>query len=94
METKVIESKQGSLSIRDFLRGLAIAVGTAVLGLIAQVVESGSLDFDWKAIGVAALSAAIIYLGKNWLVEPPKTIVISDSNATAKEVTKEVKQVV
>lgn len=94
METKVIESKKGSLSSRDFLRGLGIAVGTAVIGLIVQVLEAGSLDFNWKEIAIAGLSAGAVYVGKNWFLEPPKTIVTTSNNSDLTSVTKDIKDVV
>lgn len=55
------------LNIGDFIRGLIVAVFAAILVPISQTIESGSLTFDWAAMGKMALAAAIAYLGKNLL---------------------------
>lgn len=54
-----------TLNSKDFLKGLVIAVLTAVITIIYTSVQAGSLDFDWKAIGVTALSSALAYIMKN-----------------------------
>ncbi len=60
-----MQSAFGKLNIVDFGKGLFIAVLGAVFTVIYTTVQSGSLTFDWKAIGITALSAALAYLSKN-----------------------------
>lgn len=59
-------SKQFTLNARDFLKGLLLAVISAVLTFITTSINSGSLHFDWKAIGTVAAITAISYLAKNF----------------------------
>lgn len=79
MADKKIESKQFTLQTRDAIKGLVIAVLTAVITVVYTSLEAGSLNFDWKAIGTTALTAALAYIMKNWL-EPTKTITIHDKD--------------
>lgn len=53
------------LNVKDFVKGLIIAVLAAVLQVILDTVSQGTLTFDWAAIGKLALSAAGVYLTKN-----------------------------
>ncbi len=55
----------GKLNLADFGKGLLVAVGSAVFSVIYSTIQAGSLTFDWKAIGITALSAALAYLSKN-----------------------------
>lgn len=79
MADKKIESKQFTLQTRDAIKGLVIAVITAVITVVYTSLEAGNLNFDWKAIGTTALTAALAYIMKNWL-EPTKTITIHDKD--------------
>lgn len=56
-----------TLNKADFIKGLVIAVLTAVITLLYNTVQSGTLAFDWKAISTAAVSAALAYIMKNLL---------------------------
>lgn len=56
-----------TLNKSDFLKGLIIAVITAVITILYNTVQVGSLSFDWKAISTAAASAALAYIMKNLL---------------------------
>jgi len=56
-----------TLNKADFIKGLIIAVLTAVITLLYNTVQTGSLTFDWKAISTAAASAALAYIMKNLL---------------------------
>ena len=56
-----------TLNKADFLKGLIIAVITAVITILYNTVQVGSLAFDWKAISTAAASAALAYIMKNLL---------------------------
>lgn len=60
------------LKTKDFLKGLLISVGTAVLVVIQQSLSAGALTFDWKAIGMAAAGAAVTYLLKNYFTDDVK----------------------
>jgi hypothetical protein len=62
-----------SLNTADFIKGLALTIITAVISIVYQVVQAGSLSFDWKAIGTAALSAGLGYIIKNLLTNSTDT---------------------
>jgi len=61
------KSKFLTLSQRDFLHGLVIAILSAVGTFLATELQSGSnMDVNlWKRCGIAALIGLIAYLGKN-----------------------------
>lgn len=96
MEQKVITSEKYSLAWRDVLKSLVMTVITAVITSVYEAIQKeGDLaNLNYKTIGVTALIAGFGYLIKNGIFEPPKTIVVSGTNAEAKSATKEVKQVV
>lgn len=54
-----------SLDIKDLSKGLVMAVLSSVLTIIYSTVSAGSLSFDWKAIGMTAVTSGIAYLMKN-----------------------------
>jgi uncharacterized membrane protein YvlD (DUF360 family) len=56
-----------SLNSRDFIRGLFMAVVSAIVALLYTSIQAGNFIVDWKAIGMAALSAALAYITKNLL---------------------------
>lgn len=60
------QSNLFSLNTRDAVNSLVMAILTPVVYLIQHTVETGSLTFDWKAIGVAAVAGAVGYLVKNF----------------------------
>lgn len=93
---KVITSKKFSLQWRDVIKSLVLSVISAVFTAIYETIEKdGDLSkLNFKSIGLISLLAAISYLFKNGVLEPPKTIVISPSNEEAKEATKEIKKAV
>ncbi len=52
----------------DFIKGLVVAVLTAVLTAIAQLLQvSGFSSFDWNQILSVAITAGVAYLAKNYL---------------------------
>lgn len=67
-------SAQGSLNVKDLLKGLLMAVISAVLTTVYTSISTGSLDFNWKAIGLVASGTAVSYLLKNWLT-PSQTVI-------------------
>lgn len=56
-----------NLNSTDYLKGLLIAVLSAVVTFLYTCIQAGDLVIDWKAIGMAALSAALAYITKNLL---------------------------
>lgn len=54
-----------NLNSSDFIKGLLMAILSSVITVVYQTVESGSLVFDWKAIGTMALTTALAYIMKN-----------------------------
>lgn len=54
------------LNLNDILKGLLMAVLTPVVVIIQQSLEAGVFVFDWKSIGLAALSGGVAYLVKNF----------------------------
>lgn len=83
-------SQRYTLNVRDLLRGLLLAVISAVLTALLPLLEEGNFDFNWRAIlGVAATTAAS-YLLKNFLerskiviTDPPKEEVKAVKEGTA-----------
>ena len=60
-------SKFFSLNVRDFLKGLLVATGTAFgTGLIA-VLQNGTIpqSGDFRTMGISAAAAGVAYLVKN-----------------------------
>lgn len=56
-----------NLNWRDFLKGLLLAVLSAIVTFIYQVVQAGTA-FDaefFKAVGVVAITTLLAYLSKN-----------------------------
>jgi len=62
-----------SINLRDFAKGITVAIGGAVIATIENTVQSGSLTFNWKQIGLTALAAGLAYLTKNFFT-PAQTI--------------------
>jgi membrane protein implicated in regulation of membrane protease activity len=76
-----------SLSQNDFLKGLLMAVGTPVIAVLLATVQAGSWEFDWNMIGTTAVSALLMYLGKNFFNGP--SLVVQDPS---KNMIKEAKE--
>jgi hypothetical protein len=72
---KTLISKQFTLVTRDFLNGLKLAIGSAIIPIIQQSLAAGELKFNWELIGVTALGAAVAYLAKNYF-EPTKIVTV------------------
>lgn len=56
-------SKLFSLGKNDWVKGLAMAILTAVLTLIYQMLQNGA-HIDWKSVGITAMLSAIAYILK------------------------------
>ncbi len=65
-------SKKYSINWVDAGKGLIVAVGTSVLFFIQDSLDTGTLQFHWKGVGMAAISGAVAYLIKNFFSAPPK----------------------
>ncbi len=77
MQTTTVTSKQFTLNISDVWKGLIVAVLSSVVTIVVNTLNAGSLTFDWKAIGIAALTSGLAYIVKNFLT--PSQIVVKDS---------------
>ncbi len=65
-----MKSKLGRLNLRDFGKGLLVAVLVVVLGSIQQLIKDKGFDItgaEWIALGDVALKATLAYLAKNLL---------------------------
>lgn len=81
-QQNAVSSKQFTLNVSDWWKGLVMAVGAAVFRIVYDVINSGTWVFDWGAIGLAALGAALAYLAKNFF-DKPKVVIL---NPTDKQV--------
>jgi len=57
-----------SLSTKDFLKGLLVAVLSALIAGVLQLLQTGPFVFDWatfQPIVLTAISAGLAYLSKN-----------------------------
>lgn len=71
-----------SLNFQDFIKGLLMAVGGAVMAIVLPSLQNGSLTFDWTTIWHTAIASALAYLGKNLFTAPSKTIQIDPSKTS------------
>ena len=62
-----------ALGVKDFLKGLIMAILTPVFVIAQQSLEAGVLTFDLKVIGIAAAAGALAYITKNFFTAAPKT---------------------
>lgn len=60
-------NKLFELSKSDLVKGLVMAVLTPVVGYVLQILNSGSLELDWKKLGLLAITGLLSYLLKNVL---------------------------
>lgn len=77
--TTVVTSKKFTLNLSDWWKGLIMAVGAPVIAIIQQSLNAGSFTVNWKTVFTVSLSAALIYLGKNFFDKP--RIVVTDAPA-------------
>lgn len=78
-QQNAVSSRQFTLNLNDFWKGLIMAVGGAVFQIIVDTINSGSLTFDWAVIGKTALAAAIAYLAKNFF-DKPKVVILNPTD--------------
>lgn len=85
MAQTTTSSSQFTLNTRDILKGLALAVITPVITIVIDTLNQGSLTFDWKHIGVVAITALLAYLMKNFL-SPAQIVIQNPDKADVKAV--------
>ena len=80
-----LPSTFGSLKLRDFLKGLVMAVIVPALLAIQQSLSAGVLTINWKALGIAAIASFIGYLIKNVLTNdvPVAQEIVQEAQAKA-----------
>jgi hypothetical protein len=71
-------SDKYSLDLIDIGKGLIVAAGGAAVAAIQSSLSTGSLNFNWKSIGLTALAAGISYLAKNFFTPAQ---IVKDINA-------------
>lgn len=59
-------SKRWRLDAYDFVKGLLVAILSAVLTFLYPSVQAGQWVFDWKQIITVSITAGLAYLVKNW----------------------------
>lgn len=59
-------SDKFSLDLKDLAKGLIVAAGGAAIVAIQNALQTGTLNFNWKNIGLTALAAGLSYLAKNF----------------------------
>lgn len=80
-------SGQFSLNIKDIVKGLILAVISAVLTALLPLLQAGDFKMNWALIGTVAATTAVSYLLKNFFQEP--TIVVANPTKAAVEAVKE-----
>ena len=83
-------SKFLSLNLLDWFKGLLMAIGGAIYGIVAPSIQNGNFTLDWTTIWHTALATFGVYIGKNLLTPTPKNVVIDPSKTSVIDsVTKE-----
>ena len=85
-------SKRFTLQWVDTLRGALLAAISSVLTLLYELI--GKEPINWVNVRNVAAVAFIGYLIKNFAVEPPKTVVTTETNTKAVNATERIKEVV
>jgi hypothetical protein len=67
-------SHQWALSAEDFLKSLIAAILTPLIPIVTPILAGGSLTFNWKQMGAAALLGFVGYLSVK-LMTPSHTVV-------------------
>lgn len=78
---KVYVHKQFSLKVKDFLKGIYIAVIVPALVSILEVIQSGSFDLDFKSLGIISVSSLAAYLLKNFF-QTSQVVVVDPEKST------------
>ncbi len=80
-------SKQFTLNISDVWKGLIVSVLSSVITIVVNTLQQGSLTFDWKAIGITALTTGLAYIMKNFFTV--SKIVVKDAPQSTVDAVKE-----
>ena len=59
-------SKLWSFQLNDFWKGLVIAVLMAVLTVVYETLQKGTLNINWNTVLIAGIGAGVSYLLKNF----------------------------
>ena len=54
-----------NIDLKDFAKGLILAVLSSVLTIVYTTVQTGSLSIDWKLCLTTSLTSGIAYVIKN-----------------------------
>lgn len=81
-------SNQYSLSAKDMIKGLLLAVISAVLTALLPLLQAGDFKFNWALIGTVAATTAVSYLLKNFF-DTPKIVIDNPSKESLEAVKKE-----
>jgi hypothetical protein len=76
-----------TLNSKDWIKGLVIAILTAIITVVYNTIQTGALVLDWKAISIAAISAALAYITKNLLTNSDDQLLTKEP--VKKEIVKE-----
>lgn len=90
-ETKKVEvqtSKQFTVNLPDIAKSLLISGITSALLILYPIISSGRMPIsdEWKQIGIAAISACLSYLIKNFFtasqtvikIQPPDKLIAAE----------------
>jgi uncharacterized membrane protein YebE (DUF533 family) len=80
----MMQSKLWSLVPKDFLNGLFIAVIGAVLAVVTQTLQAGTLTLDYKTIGTTAAIAALSYISKKFATNSQGEVLKGEPNTPTK----------
>ena len=65
-----------SLNLADLIKGAIMAGGGAAYAIVEPILSTGNFTIDWHNIAKISIGTATVYLLKNFLTAPPKTIEI------------------
>lgn len=67
-----------SLGLRDFFRGLVMAVLTPIATLITNSLDHGEFTLNWHLVWLSAVGGAVAYILKNLLTKPDSVKTFAD----------------
>jgi uncharacterized MnhB-related membrane protein len=85
-QTTTTSSGQFSLNYKDLLKGLVLAVISAVLTALLPLLQAGDFKLNWALIGTVAATTAVSYLLKNFFQAP--TVIIENPSKSVVEAVK------
>lgn len=74
MADKITTSKQFTLNWRDAGKGILTAAGAAGAASIYTALTNTPVHVDWKIVGIAAATAGVGYIVKNFFT-PSQTVI-------------------